>query len=49
VLTKWHRRGIPWKYWPRVVSLAERADIAVTIDDLERTKPSDRSVPCQTL
>lgn len=39
VLTKWHRRGIPSRYWHRVIELAGSAEIMVTAEDLDRTKP----------
>lgn len=39
VLTKWHVRGIPSKYWHRVIDLAKAAEIDVTAEGLERTKP----------
>lgn len=39
VLTKWHVRGIPSRYWHRVIELARGADVAITADELERTKP----------
>lgn len=39
VLTKWHRRGIPSRYWHRVIGLARAAAITVTAEELDRTKP----------
>jgi hypothetical protein len=41
VLTKWHVRGIPSKYWHRVIVLAAACETkrSVTAADLERTKP----------
>lgn len=41
VLTKWHVRGIPSKYWHRVIELGSACDPVVifTAADLERTKP----------
>jgi hypothetical protein len=40
VLTKWHVRGIPSRYWHRVIELAHEAEIAVTAEQLDRTKPA---------
>jgi hypothetical protein len=40
VLTKWHVRGIPSRYWHRVIELAHEAQIAVTAEQLDRTKPA---------
>lgn len=39
VLTKWHRRGIPSRYWHRVIELARGAGIAVSAEELDSTKP----------
>lgn len=41
VLTQWHARGIPSKYWHRVVLFAASLDppVVVSATDLERTKP----------
>lgn len=39
VLTKWHVRGIPSRYWHQVERIAHEAKIEVTTDDLARTKP----------
>jgi hypothetical protein len=38
----WPKRGIPARYWHRVVELAQ--DPALTIDDLDRTKPQQTKV-----
>jgi hypothetical protein len=45
VLTKWHVRGIPSKYWHRVIELAASASppIDLTADDLSRSKPETSS------
>ena len=42
VLTKWHVRGIPAKYWHRVLELGAAAEppLVFTAADLERTKPA---------
>lgn len=41
VLTKWHVRGIPSKYWHKVIELADSLDppLVITAADLDRTKP----------
>jgi len=38
----WPKRGIPARYWHRVVELAQ--DPTLTIDDLERTRPQQIKV-----
>ena len=40
LLTKWHVRGIPARYWHRIIALAQQLDppIEVTPDDLEQSK-----------
>lgn len=45
VLTKWHVRGIPSRYWHEVIEIAASLDepIAVTAADLARTKPVTRA------
>ncbi len=45
VLTKWHVRGIPSKYWHRVVDIGNACDppLVFTASDLERTKLPQRS------
>jgi len=41
ILTKWHERGIPARYWGEVVEICARLDppFRVTIAELKRTKP----------
>ena len=41
-LTKWHERGIPSRYWHKVVELGAACEppLVFTAGDLERTKPS---------
>ena len=41
IVTRWHERGIPSKYWHRVVAIGASLNppVIVTADDLERTKP----------
>ena len=41
VLTKWHVRGIPSKYWHRIIELGAALEppLVVAAADLERTKP----------
>lgn len=39
VLTKWHRRGIPSRYWHRVIELARGIEVTVTAAELDSTKP----------
>lgn len=41
VLTKWHVRGIPSKYWHRVIELGAACEppLVFTAADLDRTKP----------
>jgi hypothetical protein len=45
-ITRWHERGIPSRYWHRVVDLAAaaRPPIAVTEYDLEARRPTAMSV-----
>jgi hypothetical protein len=43
LLTKWHVRGIPSRYWHRVIELGasiEPEPLVITAADLERTKPA---------
>jgi hypothetical protein len=42
VLTKWHRRGIPSKYWYRVVEIGATSNppVAISVAELDRTKPA---------
>jgi hypothetical protein len=39
---KWHRRGIPSRYWHKVIELGATLSppVEITFDDLERTKPA---------
>lgn len=41
VLSKWHVRGIPSRYWHRVTELGAALDppLVFTAADLDRTKP----------
>ena len=41
VLTKWHVRGIPSKYWHRVIELGAAClpPLVFTASDLQKTKP----------
>lgn len=41
VLTKWHERGIPARYWGEVVEICAALEppFRVTIAELKRTKP----------
>ena len=41
VLTKWHERGIPSKYWGEVVDIcaALNPPVLVSLAELKRTKP----------
>lgn len=38
--THWVQRGIPAKHWHKVVNVAVARIPTLTIDDLERTKPT---------
>lgn len=42
----WPKRGIPSRYWHKVVELARRNLPELTIDDLDRTKPS--TIECES-
>lgn len=43
-VTKWHTRGIPSRYWHRIIDLAQAAGLHdVTGERLEATKPATRS------
>jgi hypothetical protein len=42
-LSKWHNRGIPSRYWHRIISIAPGMGIAVTAIDLELTKPTSKA------
>lgn len=39
MMTKWHIRGIPAKYWPVVAALAKEQGIEVCLLELAKTKP----------
>jgi len=45
IVTKWHERGIPSKYWGEVVEIcaALNPPYRVTIAELKRTKPTTAS------
>lgn len=40
VLSKWHVRGIPSKYWHRIMEIRGNTLTDLTIDKLDQTKPS---------
>ena len=42
VLTKWHERGIPARYWGEVVEICAALDppFAVTVAELKRRNPA---------
>lgn len=42
-LSKWHNRGIPARYWHRIINIAPRLGVTVTAIDLERTKPTSKA------
>lgn len=39
---KWHKRGIPSRYWHKVIELGANLTppVEVTFEELERTKPA---------
>jgi len=43
-LSKWHVRGIPFRYLPHVIEMAAALEppLTVTVRDLEMTKPASR-------
>jgi hypothetical protein len=48
IVTKWHERGIPARYWGEVVDICASLDppFRVTIAELKRTKPGVARESC---